>query len=255
MRHMRLSESQVINTVKGESYTKAEGDTRYQPKGSYQASGDYATNSTVNSKFDAANSNANNRVPNTRKVNNKPLSADITITASDVGAYTKAESDTKIADAKKMGTDAQVTANAANTNATNANNNANGRVPNTRKVNNKALSADITLTASDIGAYTKAETDARYPLTTKQTWQNVTANRSLGVTYTNTTGSPITVNFAIAYGGGTERSASISVNGTVIQSNRWSGDYTASNLSLVIPIGATYKLETNRASYTVMELR
>ncbi len=94
-------ESQVINTVKGESYTKAEGDGRYQPKGSYQPSGDYATNSTVNSKFDAANSSANNRVPNTRKVNSKPLNADITITASDVGAYTKAESDTKIADAKK----------------------------------------------------------------------------------------------------------------------------------------------------------
>ncbi|WBA58483.1 hypothetical protein O7C57_07905 [Providencia sp. 21OH12SH02B-Prov] len=86
----------MINTVKGESYTKAEGNTRYQPKGSYQASGDYATNSTVNSKFDAANSNANNRVPNTRKVNNKALSADISLNAGDVGAYTKAEVDNKI---------------------------------------------------------------------------------------------------------------------------------------------------------------
>ncbi|MEQ4671379.1 MULTISPECIES: gp53-like domain-containing protein [Providencia] len=94
-----------------------------------------------------------------RKVNNKPLTADITLTATDVGAYTKAESDTKIADAKKAGTDAQSTANTANTNATNANNNANGRVPNTRKVNNKPLSADITLTAGDVGAYTKAEVD------------------------------------------------------------------------------------------------
>lgn len=96
-----------------------------------------------------------------RKVNNKPLTADITLNATDVGAYTKAESDTKIADAKKAGTDAQSTANTANTNATNANNNANGRVPNTRKINNKPLSADITLTAGDVGAYTKAETDSK----------------------------------------------------------------------------------------------
>lgn len=38
---------------------------------------------------------------------------------------------------------AQSAANTANTNA-------NGRVPNTRKINNKALSVEITLTASDI---------------------------------------------------------------------------------------------------------
>lgn len=97
-----------------------------------------------------------------RKVNNKPLTADITLNATDVGAYTKAESDTKIADAKKAGTDAQSTANTANTNATNANNNANGRVPNTRKINNKPLSADITLTAGDVGALTKIAADERY---------------------------------------------------------------------------------------------
>lgn len=50
-------------------------------------------------------------VPSTRTVNNKALSGDITLSASDVSA-----------------------------------------VPTTRKVNNKALSADITLSASDIGA-------------------------------------------------------------------------------------------------------
>ncbi|WP_230085496.1 phage tail protein [Providencia alcalifaciens] len=100
-------------------------------------------------------------VPITRRVNNKQLNTDITLNAGDVGAYTKAEADTKIADAKKAGTDAQATANAANTAATNANNNANSRVPNTRRVNNKPLSTDITLTAGDVGAYTKAEVDSR----------------------------------------------------------------------------------------------
>nr|ELR5111146.1 phage tail protein [Providencia stuartii] len=59
-------------------------------------------------------------------------------------------------------TNAQTTANTANTNATNANNNANGRVPSTRKVNNKPLSTDINLTASDVGAYDKSESDNRF---------------------------------------------------------------------------------------------
>ncbi|MDL5371062.1 hypothetical protein QSH15_14400, partial [Proteus faecis] len=48
-------------------------------------------------------------------------------------------------------------ANTAQTTANNANNNANGRVPNTRKVNGKQLNADITLTAGDVGASTPAQ--------------------------------------------------------------------------------------------------
>ncbi|WP_132352748.1 gp53-like domain-containing protein [Photorhabdus khanii] len=36
----------------------------------------------------------------------------------------------------------------------------NGRVPNIRKVNGKALSADISLNAVDVGAYTRAEVDS-----------------------------------------------------------------------------------------------
>ncbi len=124
------------------------------------------------------------------------MSADISLTAGDVSAYTKTETDTKVADAKKAGTDAQATANAANTAATNANNNANGRVPSGRKVNNKALSADISLTAGDVGAYSKSETDDRISnggLGQKQTWQNLLSSRAAGVTYTNTSGKAIFV--------------------------------------------------------------
>ncbi|MCS6720528.1 phage tail protein [Proteus mirabilis] len=100
-----------------------------------------------------ANTNANSRVPNSRKVNNKPLSADITLTAGDVGAATPAQ----VNEAKAAASNAQTAASAAQTTANNANNNANGRVPNTRKVNNKPLSADITLTAGDVGAATPAQ--------------------------------------------------------------------------------------------------
>lgn len=45
----------------------------------------------------AANDNANGRVPSARTVNGKALSANITLSAGDVGAYTKAESDTVLA--------------------------------------------------------------------------------------------------------------------------------------------------------------
>ena len=42
-----------------------------------------------------------------------------------------------------------------------ANDNANGRVPASRKVNGLALTSDINLGAANVGAYTKAETDAQ----------------------------------------------------------------------------------------------
>ncbi|WP_379057519.1 hypothetical protein V6M93_13950 [Pectobacterium brasiliense] len=66
------------------------------------------------------------------------LSSSRVPTATDVGAYTKAETDTHV-------TGAIATANSANANA-------NSRVPSVRKVNGKALTADITLTADDVGA-------------------------------------------------------------------------------------------------------
>ncbi|WP_290014401.1 phage tail-collar fiber domain-containing protein [Proteus terrae] len=134
---------------------------------------------TAQTTANNANANANGRVPNTRKVNGKPLSTDITLNAGDVGASTPAQ----VNEAKTMATNAQNTANnavtkadnaqktandgvskanTAQTTANNANNNANGRVPNTRKVNGKQLNTDITLNAGDVGALTPAQGDVRY---------------------------------------------------------------------------------------------
>ncbi|WP_439957076.1 pyocin knob domain-containing protein [Proteus columbae] len=107
------------------AYSKGESDGKYQPKGNY--------------------------VPSGRKVNGKTLSADIVLTANDVGAATSAQ----INEVKTLTTTAQNTANNANTNA-------NNRVPNTRKVNGKQLNSDITLTAGDVGALTQAQADERY---------------------------------------------------------------------------------------------
>lgn len=64
--------------------------------------------------------------------------------------------------AQTTANEAKTTASAAQTAATNANNNANGRVPTSRKINGKALTADISLTAADVGALTKAQADGYY---------------------------------------------------------------------------------------------
>ncbi|EOL9163650.1 phage tail protein [Escherichia coli] len=77
-----------------------------------------------------------NAVPTTRKVNNKPLSADITLTYSDVNAVPT----TRKVNDKALSADITLTYSDVNA------------VPTTRKVNNKALSADIALTYSDVNA-------------------------------------------------------------------------------------------------------
>ncbi|UEQ10167.1 phage tail protein [Pectobacterium versatile] len=138
--------------------------SRKHPDGTLTAKGFVQLSSATNSDSEllaatpkavkAANDNANGRVPSGRKVNGKALTADITLGAGDVGAYTKLETDTAVSVATTA-------ANTAATAAANANTNANGRVPSGRSVNGKALSADIALGAGDVGAYTKAETDTR----------------------------------------------------------------------------------------------
>lgn len=144
----------------------------------------------VQKSADDANTNANGRVPNTRKVNGKPLSADISLTAGDVGAATPAQVNeaktaafnaqatansgvSKADAAQKTANDAVSKANTAQTTADNANSNANGRVPNTRKVNGKPLTADITLTAGDVGAATPAQVnEAKTAASNAQTTAN-----------------------------------------------------------------------------------
>lgn len=84
-------------------------------------------------------------VPDTRKINGKPLSSDITLTASDVGA---AESEHTHTAADVGARPSSWTPSAADV----------GAVPATRKVNGKTLSADVTLSASDVGAASSGHT-------------------------------------------------------------------------------------------------
>ena len=105
-------------------------------------------------------------VPTTRKVNNKALSADITLSYSDVGAAN--EQHNHSADEISSGT---LPIERGGTNAstsTQALENLGG-VPKTRTVNNKSLSSDISLTASDVRASASGHSHAFSTLTSKPT--------------------------------------------------------------------------------------
>ncbi|WP_260280423.1 pyocin knob domain-containing protein [Proteus terrae] len=66
--------------TKGESYTKAESDSKYQGKGNYQAAGYSYSKSEADNKYQAKG----NYVTTARKVNNKLLSGDVTVTSQDI---------------------------------------------------------------------------------------------------------------------------------------------------------------------------
>jgi hypothetical protein len=86
--------------------------SRNHPDGTLTAKGFVQLNSSVSSTSEvlaatpkavkAANDNANTRVPSTRKVNNKALSADITLAAADVGAVSNILANVDNATVKKI---------------------------------------------------------------------------------------------------------------------------------------------------------
>ncbi|PHM48492.1 phage tail protein [Xenorhabdus miraniensis] len=115
---------------------------------------------TVKKSADTANQNAiqalteiKSAVPQTRKINDKELITDIQLTVDDIGTYDKKAIDDRI-------NAVQQSADTANNNAISAIKEADKKVPLTRKINDKELLTDIQLTAADVGAYNKAESDA-----------------------------------------------------------------------------------------------
>ena len=87
-------------------------------------------------------------VPNTRKVNGKALTGDISLSSSDVGAVPT----TRTVNNKALSTDISLTASDV------------GAVPTSRTVNGKPLSENITLTYSDVGAVSDTTTINGQPL-------------------------------------------------------------------------------------------
>ncbi|MDC9598240.1 phage tail protein, partial [Xenorhabdus anantnagensis] len=116
---------------------------------------------TANHNATAAIQDVNNRVPLTRKVNNKELITDIQLTAADIDAYSKEQTDGMLKDIKIQISDVNNLAETANTNAIKAINDTSSKVPLTRKINDKELTTDIQLTAADVDTYNKVEIDER----------------------------------------------------------------------------------------------
>ena len=79
-------------------------------------------------------------VPTSRTINGKSLDADITLSASDVGAVPT----TRTVNSKALSSNITLSASDV------------GAVPTTRTVNSKALSADVSLDASDVNAVAKS---------------------------------------------------------------------------------------------------
>ncbi len=217
--------------------------------------------SKVQKSADAANTNANSRVPSTRKVNDKPLSTDITLTASDVGAATPAQVNeaktaasnaqatansgvSKADTAQKTANDAVSKANAAQTAANNANTNANGRVPSTRKINNKPLSADISLTAGDVGAATPAQVNEA-----KTAASNAQATANSGVSKADA--AQKTANDAVSKATAAQtaaNNANTNANGRVPNTRKVNGKPLSADISLTAgDVGAATPAQVNEA--------
>jgi len=96
-----------------------------------------------------------------------------------------------------------------------------------------------------------------------QTWQNVTSSRAFSTTYTNSTGAPIMVAVSSPQYQYTSLTAYINGNQVMISSGSWTAGAQASssNISLVVPSGATYQFVfgnsggTNGTGTTWYELR
>lgn len=80
-----------------------------------------------------------------------------------------------------------------------------------------------------------------------QTWQDVTANRTAGTTYTNSTGKPILVSYT------SHSTALIFINGVEI-AKTFTGTVYAS-YSFIVPDGSTYKITDGGMGTHWMELR
>jgi hypothetical protein len=105
---------------------------------------------------------------------------------------------------------------------------------------NTAGNGGVTSVNGSTGAVTVAS------LGVGQTWQNLTGSRSIGTTYTNSTGKPIMVIvFINAYNG-----TSILVDGTDIFGTIGSQVNTIYSISFVVPSGSTYNVQYNFGTTT-----
>ena len=102
--------------------------------------------------------------------------------------------------------------------------------------------------------YTETELDGKL-IGTNQTWQNVTASRAVGVTYTNNTGKPIYVSIRSATVSATENFY-LTVDGLLIsQAYEATTNTRAHTITSLIPDGSTYTLQATYGVALWAELR
>lgn len=86
-----------------------------------------------------------------------------------------------------------------------------------------------------------------------QTWQDVTASRAVGTTYTNTTGRPIMVMFS---GDGPGGVAAITIGGVIVgYIDEYSASSDKSTISFIVPDNTTYSIGSEAVLTLWSELR
>lgn len=90
-------------------------------------------------------------------------------------------------------------------------------------------------------------------LGSNQVWTNVGGSRALNTTYTNTTGKPIYVLVSLA-ANATNFTVSGLVNGTIVAVTNVTGTLTVL-VPLIVPPGATYRIDTSTSITSWFELR
>lgn len=120
------------------------------------------------------------------------------------------------------------------------------QLPNASTTNIGAVQLNNTLTSvSTAQAATAAQAKALNDkmLGVGQAWQDVTASRVVGATYTNSTGRPIQLLISCSDTAG-QVDAEFYVNGSLILTQKYdfSRSYGTTNISVIIPSGSTYRL-------------
>jgi hypothetical protein len=117
-----------------------------------------------------------------------------------------------------------------------------------------AVTQTITLPNNSGTVLTTASTDTVNSLNAgigvNQTWQDVTASRAIGTTYTNSTGKPIIVALTYTNSAGTSVQG-LTINGVVVYaSGVTTATVSGAGFALIVPNGATYVTVSNSGTMT-----
>lgn len=120
-----------------------------------------------------------------------------------------------------------------------------GEVVNTGAANAAQLASDYANLAGRVGSLEGGSAS----IGTGQSWQDVTAARAFGITYTNTTGRTIAV--SVWPQAQTSRSYEIVVDGIVLGSLSYGSANVTAQLFAVVPPGATYRVNNTSGGSTI----